>query len=1409
MERLCTSFCRSDAGYRQYWSALAATLLLWFCLPHSALAGLSGTYTIGGAGGSYTSIDNAISALESNGVDGAVVFEISGGSYTAPSGGYLLRNISGMSATNTVTFKPAANATVTISASLSSASIFRIYGGHHFIIDGSNGSNGTSRNMTIVNTSTSYGTAIMMEYNADNNIVRNCVLQSNSAYYSYTSGGATVLIGRSASTTNGGNDSNIVQNNKIGHDDGTYRAGVAVHLRSSSSSYPNRGNQILNNDIVNFGKMYGSSYYQGYSYGIYVDYYNHGTVIRGNHIHLTEEIGYYYVYGVYVYEYYGYSRNTIIDANRLYDFGTTYTYSYLYHIYLYNYRVDNSTSFVTNNMISMMEPTAYCYGIYLYPYYASSNSVINIYNNSVYAGGTNANRTTYMLYAYGNGGAATVNHKNNIYFAERTPTTTSYGLYISYISNWNSDYNLIDVQANSLWRTAYYYNSGGGTYTTLAQYQGASGDDAHTVQGNPQFLDADDGDLHIDIVKPAVLESRGTVVSTVPTDFDGDARSTFAPDIGADEGNFNGGGIQVVYPNGGEDITSDYTLTVRYSTNRPLGVVLEMSLNGGASWINVGTVNPTNVGANEFSFTTPDTVTDKALVRIISTSNSYESDTSNREFSLVRPIVTLIQPNGGQFWIPTDTNRIQWTSQYLPPVVNIQFDYSTDGGGTWLPIAGGVSSQNLPAVNTFNWIIPNTPTQQARVRAKIDGGIINDVSDQTFTILPMPALELTAPTGGETWFSGEKATIAWNSVTTDYLSIDYSTDQGNTWMEIIDRVPAYVGSYDWMVPERVNAQILIRITNNERPRFVDVTSEEISIRTSELTVLSPNGGEGYELNEPVTVRWMAVNTTTLRLDYSADNGQNWTMIRDDIAASSGAYSFVPPQIPTKLARVRLVDIDRQNVSDLSDRPFEIRGSKSITVLAPGQGDQLLRNSTTNIMWDAPQITNVNIHFSTTGAGGWTVIASNIQAATGNYVWNVPNALTSSGRIRIQEVGGQVIGESGTFAIVDKPVSSLRLIAPNGGETYTEGDPVMIRWTSSGDLLNVALSWSDDGGANWKLIARNVSATLGMYNWTAPAMPSTTYSVKVEAAEINDVSDSSFTVARRLMPQLTLLAPNGGENLTEGDTVKIQWTATDVTGTVDISYSFDGKSGWMPIATVSVSPMDYEWILPADAVGTEIWVQIAATDGSASDMSDDPFSVDEKTLEPIRIVTPNGGEMWVENETRQITWESPDDITQVELHYSTDGGQSWKFIAGSASVTGLNSYDWTIPQASTMQALVRVRSTSDTARVDVSDGVFTIEYSPLGVPGSAVTGTGGLQLLGNYPNPFAASTELRWLQPTGSDVLLKITDGSGRMVREVSLGRLGAGEHRYLLGADGLASGVYFYELNTGRASVHGVMMLAR
>ena len=77
-------------------------LLVFLALSKSSSAQLNGTYTIGGTTPDYATIPAAITAIQTGGVSGPVIFNIRPGTYQ---GKVDIGNIPGTSATNTVTIK--------------------------------------------------------------------------------------------------------------------------------------------------------------------------------------------------------------------------------------------------------------------------------------------------------------------------------------------------------------------------------------------------------------------------------------------------------------------------------------------------------------------------------------------------------------------------------------------------------------------------------------------------------------------------------------------------------------------------------------------------------------------------------------------------------------------------------------------------------------------------------------------------------------------------------------------------------------------------------------------------------------------------------------------------------------------------------------------------------------------------------------------------------------------------------------------------------------------------------------------------------------------------------------------------------------------------------------------------------
>jgi Tol biopolymer transport system component len=78
-----------------------------------------------------------------------------------------------------------------------------------------------------------------------------------------------------------------------------------------------------------------------------------------------------------------------------------------------------------------------------------------------------------------------------------------------------------------------------------------------------------------------------------------------------------------------------------------------------------------------------------------------------------------------------------------------------------------------------------------------------------------PSVLLTAPNGGEVWYLGAEYNITWEA--TDDIGVvscklDYSLDEGQTWVDIQDSIEGNPGIFAWTVPDSISTSCLVRVS---------------------------------------------------------------------------------------------------------------------------------------------------------------------------------------------------------------------------------------------------------------------------------------------------------------------------------------------------------------------------------------------------------------------------------------------------------------------------------------------------------------------------------------------------------------------------------------------------------------------
>ena len=124
--------------------------------------------------------------------------------------------------------------------------------------------------------------------------------------------------------------------------------------------------------------------------------------------------------------------------------------------------------------------------------------------------------------------------------------------------------------------------------------------------------------------------------------------------------------------------------------------------------------------------------------------------------------------------------------------------------------------------------------------------------------------------------------------------------------------------------------------------------------------------------------------------------------------------------------------------------------------------------------------------------------------------------------------------------------------------------------------------------------------------------------------------------------------------------------------------------------------------------------------------------------------------------------------------------------------------------------------TDSRKGYLDSDVYAYRVSSSGQPTAVVDreNTPRFTLHENVPNPFSSQTRIEIDIRESADVKIEVFDVTGRIVRAEALGRLNVGAHQLDFGGrDGsgrpLPSGVYFYRVNAGEASLTRKIVIAR
>ena len=678
---------------------------------YTILSGLSGTVTVG-TGGTYTTLTGAgglFSAINTNGLSGNLTANILGN--ITETGATPLNSISyGCSSNYTLTIKPGASVTATLSGS-SATSLIKINGADYVTIDGSN-SGTTSQDLTITNTNTGTSSAVVWlgctaTDGATHNTIKNCIIKGNSS--STTLAGIVsssgITIGSAAESAN---FSNTYQNNAVN----TAYYGIAVVGASTGDS-----STVITSNVIGSATPANKIGNVGVFVSNQTNVLVSKNTISGITTSTTNTTSGITVAGA--------SSGGTITTNKISDVKNTDASGYGSNGILLSATSTASNLTISNNMV---------YDIASYGYSVSDGSGDNGYGIIVDGGGgyniyynsvsMNTSQTADGLPAAFNvtsniTTSNSLNVRDNIFSNTQTMGTNRYAIICEAANTVFSAIDFNDYDAGTAPNLGYF---GGSNVTNLAAWKTATGKDVSSISVAPVFTSATD--LHLVVGSNCPIDHRATPITGITADIDNDVRDVTHPDIGADE-----------FVNPSPILSS--SLTPSAICTGTAFVYIATSVTSGATfaWVRdtiAGITEPGRLGTGNVN----DTLTNTTSTPINVT---YTYTTTATTCSNIQNVVVTVNPSPAL------------SSTLTPPGIcsGSTFSYTPTSGSTgasftWTrAVVAGISNTAGTGTNNPNEVLTNTtlsPVSVTYVYTTSSNGCGSSGQNVVVTVSPVPAL---------------------------------------------------------------------------------------------------------------------------------------------------------------------------------------------------------------------------------------------------------------------------------------------------------------------------------------------------------------------------------------------------------------------------------------------------------------------------------------------------------------------------------------------------------------------------------------------------------------------------------------------------------------------------------------------
>jgi hypothetical protein len=783
---------------------------------------------------------------------------------------------------------------------------------------------------------------------------------------------------------------------------------------------------------------------------------------------------------------------------------------------------------------------------------------------------------------------------------------------------------------------------------------------------------------------------------------------------------------------------SDESHNINWNSAHVVSASLFYSIDSMKTWNKISEHLSTIDGSNSYNWAVPE-IEGKAANSYIKIINDDDNTVSglSKAFTIDNEatIIKVIKPNGAELYNAGDYINISYTySGRLRDYVTLYL--STDNGKTKNSIGKDYSVSN--GTHSYSYYIPTDAASTRQCLIYVEEGFWNkpaiDKSDTTFTIRALPPSIKNVNSSESYIVSGNIYSLSWTGFKSVKVNIDYSTDNGKTWVSLATNIASTDGSnsYSFIGPAVTGtfANSLFKVTS-ANSKTITSTGSTVTISNVPLgyTLVSPNGGEKLQAGKTYTISFSKNGPASydqVQISLSTDGGANY----DRIGYSSfnnnskGDYSWtIDKSAASKYCKIQVSGYNKNGLSDTSDSLFEILAAPAqIMITSPAASSYWIDSTLQSVVWNSESVSKVNIDYSLDAGTTWTNLASNILSSNGNNSWSIEVPATDStslnAKVRVVSASDTSVRDVSQSFIMSPSAASITILKPFGGNVLKSGTTYFVEYKYVGPpVYGAYIDYSSNGGNNWNYIAYIGSITEGTHSfeWSLPADIAISNYYKILIATSNGsfstISDGLFSVIQG-KSEISVTTPNNNSYLLTGASQSIIWKSQNI-DVVNIEYSLDAGSTWNTIVsndTIVNGSNSYNWTIPS-ITGTYDNAHIRITSVADSKLStlSEGFVISD-VARSIAIIDPNGGNTLNAGKYYNVKFvnNGPKIKVGISVYNSENTTGYWLGYYDNVQ-PGKNIIEVKIPEAlnGNDSSLLKIEDYNNSNYFDYSDTAFTI------------------------------------------------------------------------------------------------------